>query len=305
MSRPKRARIHPEAAAVPPAVASVASDDADELHRRAVELREYRMGRGARPAGFETPVVRTTEAGTTAVTFPVLGMTCRTCEVRIAKHVERLPNVERVTASAVRGEVTVECAVPVSAAAIEQAINKAGYEIGRTPWLARDAKVWGTAGAGLLLVAAVAVIAQVTGAGDLASGAGELSSGGLLVALLLGLAAGVSTCMAMVGGLVLGLSASFTARRAARGEEAGAATALRPALVLVGGRIAGYARVRCGARRRRREPHDAATPDRRADDRGRARDDDPRHASHGAVPPDRGLVAHAADGPRLKARPWG
>ncbi len=241
MSRPKRARIYPEAAAVPPAVASIASDDADELHRRATELREYRMGRGARPAGFETPVVRTTGTGTTAVTFPVLGMTCRACEVRIGKHVGRLLNVERVTASAVRGEVMVECAVPVSAAAIEQAINKAGYEIGRTSWLARDAKVWGTAGAGLLSVAAVAVIAQVTGIGDLAAGAGDLDSGGLLVALLLGLAAGVSTCLAMVGGLVLGLSASFAARRAARGEETGAATALRPTLVLVLGRIVGYA----------------------------------------------------------------
>ena len=243
MSRSKRARTHPTATAVPPAAVATpaAHTDADALHRRAIELREYRMGRGARPAGFEAPVARTTDAGSIAVTFPVLGMTCRSCEVRIAKHVGRLPNVERVTASAVRGEVTVECAVPVSATAIEQAINKAGYQVGRTPWLARDARVWGTAGVGLLLVAAVAVIAQVTGLGDLASGAGDLSSGGLLVALLLGLAAGVSTCMAMVGGLVLGLSASFAAQRAERGQEAGAATALRPALLLVGGRVAGYA----------------------------------------------------------------
>lgn len=243
MSRSKRARTHPTATAVPPAAVAppVAHADVDELHRRAIELREYRMGRGARPAGLEAPVARATEAGSIAVTFPVLGMTCRACEVRIAKHVGRLPNVDRVTASAVRGEVTIECTAPVSAMAIEQAIRKAGYEIGRTPWLARDAKVWATAGAGILLVAAVAVIAQVTGLGDLASGAGDLSSGGLLVALLLGLAAGVSTCMAMVGGLVLGLSASFAAQRAGRREEVGAATALRPALMLVGGRIAGYA----------------------------------------------------------------
>jgi sulfite exporter TauE/SafE/copper chaperone CopZ len=243
MSRARRARTVPKAtAAVPAAVASPSpGTDSDEVHRRAVELREYRMGRGARPAGFQAPMARTTQSGMIVVTVPVLGMTCRACEIRIAKHVGRLPNVERVAASAVRGEVMVECAVPVSAAAIEQAINRAGYEIGRTPWLARDAKVWGTAGAGLLLVAAVAVIAQFTGLGELASGAGDLSSGGLLVALLLGLAAGVSTCMAMVGGLVLGLSASFAAQRAERGEVAGAATALRPVLLLVGGRVAGYA----------------------------------------------------------------
>jgi len=130
----------------------------------------------------------------------------------------------------------------VSAAAIEKAINKAGYEVGRTPWLESDPKVWMTAGAGVLLVAVLAVLAQVTGIGDLASGAGELSSGGLVVALMLGLAAGVSTCMALVGGLVLGLSASFQAGRVATGAGTGnAAAQMRPALVFVGGRIAGYA----------------------------------------------------------------
>ena len=211
---------------------------AEELHRRALELREYRTGRGARPAGLDAPRAVATSAGTISVTLPVRGMTCRSCEVRIARLVGKLPDVERVSASAVRGQVTVESTAPVSPAAIERAINKAGYEIGHTPWLERDPKVWMTAGLGILLVAALAVIAQVTGLTDLASGAGDLSSGGLVVALLLGLAAGVSTCMALVGGLVLGLSASFQAGRAA---DLGAVAQMRPSLVFVGGRIAGYA----------------------------------------------------------------
>ena len=79
--------------------------------------------------------------------------------------------------------------------------------------------------AGIALVAALAVLAQVTGLADLASGAGDLGSGGLVVALLLGLAAGVSTCMALVGGLVLALSASFQARRTALGIPDGGALA--------------------------------------------------------------------------------
>jgi sulfite exporter TauE/SafE/copper chaperone CopZ len=213
-------------------------NDPDEIHRRATELREFRLGRGVRPAGMDAPKTQVTDAGTMAVTFPVMGMTCRSCEVRIAKFVGRLPNVEKVTASAVRGQVTVESSGPVSPVAIEKAINKAGYEIGRTPWLAGDPRIWATAGAGVLLVAAIAVLAQVTGLGDLAAGAGDLSKGGLVVALLLGLAAGVSTCMALVGGLVLGLSAAFGAGRS---EGARGVAAMRPAVVLVGGRIAGYA----------------------------------------------------------------
>ena len=215
--------------------------DADELHHLAVERREYRMGRGPRPAGMDVPRSIVTEDGTISVTLPVMGMTCRSCEVRIARHIGRLPNVEKVTASAVHGRVVVESSAPVSPAAIEQALNKAGYEIGRTPWLENNPRVWATAGAGVLLVAALAVMAQVTGLGDLASGAGDLSNGGLLVALMLGLAAGVSTCMALVGGLVLGLSAAFQAGRTAAGVAPRRVAQMRPALVFVGGRIGGYA----------------------------------------------------------------
>jgi sulfite exporter TauE/SafE/plastocyanin domain-containing protein/copper chaperone CopZ len=230
-----------QAAANPPAVEpgiGAGPNDPDEQHRRALELREYRMGRGGRPAGVDAPRSQVTGAGTIATTFPVMGMTCRSCEVRISTHVGRLPNVERVSASAVKGQVVVESSAPVSAADIEKAINKAGYEIGRTPWLVSDPTVWATAGLGVLLVAALAVVASKTGIGDLANGAGDLSQGGVLVALLLGLAAGVSTCMALVGGLVLGLSAAFGASRPAGSS---AATQLRPALVFVGGRIVGYA----------------------------------------------------------------
>ena len=215
--------------------------DADELHRLAVERREQRMGRGTRPAGSSIPRGTVTDAGMISVSVPVMGMTCRACEVRIARHVGRLPSVARVSASAVHGRVVVESSARVSPAAIEQAINRAGYEVGRTRWLERDPKVWMTAAGGAVLVAAVAVLAQVTGLADIASGAGDLSSGGLVVALLLGLAAGVSTCMAMVGGLVLALSAGFQARRTAAGDaNQGAATLMRPALTFMAGRIAGY-----------------------------------------------------------------
>lgn len=210
------------------------SDATDELHRRAVELREIRMGLRAQSA---SPKAQVTAAGTVSMTFPVAGMTCRSCEVRINRFVGRLPGVEAVKASAVKGSVTVECSAPVAASAIEKAINQAGYALGRTPWLASDAAVWATAGVGVLLVAALGIAAGTTGVADLASRAGDIAQGGLVVALLLGLAAGVSTCMALVGGLLLGLSAAFQAGR----PSSGGAAAMRPSLVFVGGRIAGYA----------------------------------------------------------------
>jgi len=182
-----------------------------------------------------------TATGLISTTVPVAGMTCRTCEVRIQRFVGRLPNVKGVRASAVHGRVEIESTAPIPALAIAKAIGAAGYEVGRTPWLAGDPVVWLTAIAGVALVGALALVAQVTGLTEIASGTGDLSQGGLVVALLLGLAAGVSTCMALVGGLVLALSASFQARRAASGIRGGGIGAqMRPALVFIAGRIVGY-----------------------------------------------------------------
>jgi sulfite exporter TauE/SafE/copper chaperone CopZ len=191
----------------------------------------------------KAPIARATKTATESVSTTVLvaGMTCRTCEVRIQRFVGKLPNVQQVRASAVHGRVEIESTASVPAAAIAKAINAAGYEVGRTPWLASDPSVWLTAVAGIALVFVVAVLASVTGLTDLASGAGDLAQGGLIVALLLGLAAGVSTCMALVGGLVLALSASFQARRTTIGNpDGGVMSSMRPALVFIAGRIVGY-----------------------------------------------------------------
>ena len=229
-----------------PATASPPAEDAavatDLPFRLAVDDVLARMAaeRSAPPAAG--PAMPAATAGPISTTVPVAGMTCRTCEVRIQRFVGRLPNVQHVAASAVHGRVEITSSAPIPPAAVENAIRAAGYEIGRTPWLAADPSVWLTAITGIVLVAALAAIAQVSGVADLASGAGEIGSGGLLIALLLGLAAGVSTCMALVGGLVLALSASFQARRAAAGAaDAGLGARMRPGLAFMAGRILGYA----------------------------------------------------------------
>ena len=177
-----------------------------------------------------------------STTVPVAGMTCRSCEHRIERHVAKIEGVERVSASAVHGKVEIESRQRIPAAAIERAIGAAGYTIGRTPWLSGDRDTWLTAIAGIVLVGVLIVLASITGLADLANGIGDLSSGGIAIALVLGLAAGVSTCAALVGGLVLALSAAFEQRRGAEGSAVAPVVArLRPALVFVAGRIAGYA----------------------------------------------------------------
>jgi sulfite exporter TauE/SafE len=94
------------------------------------------------------------------------------------------------------------------------------------------------------LVAAlfVAVLVWAVGMGDLTSRVGDLSTGGLLLVLALGLAAGVSTCMAMVGGNVLAISASAAGRSAAKGKgtRGTVGTVWRTNLAFQAGRIGGF-----------------------------------------------------------------
>jgi sulfite exporter TauE/SafE len=61
------------------------------------------------------------------------------------------------------------------------------------------------------------------------------------LAALLGLAAGVSTCMALVGGLVLALSAAAAAGRGDDEDDPSIAARLRPTATFLAGRVAGFA----------------------------------------------------------------
>jgi sulfite exporter TauE/SafE/copper chaperone CopZ len=179
-------------------------------------------------------------ADTVTTIVPVEGMTCRTCERRIERTVGRIPTVESVTASATHARVEVVSAGPLADGALAAAIEAAGYRVGRTPWLTREPRTWLAVAGGLALVIAIALAGELTGLASLASGAGSISEGGLVVAGLLGLTAGVSTCMALTGGLVLALSAAFAASRPAA-DGASIVLRLRPTAVFLGGRIVGFA----------------------------------------------------------------
>lgn len=170
------------------------------------------------------------------ITLPVAGMTCTACERRIAKALRSLPGVISASASARRGTASLITTSQASRASIEVAILTCGYRLGGSPWLNPDRKVWRSAGVAAIFVS---VLVWVVGAGDIAGRFGDLSKGGLLLVLALGLAAGVSTCMAMVGGIILAISASAAGRSKAKGSAARSA-ALRVNLTFQAGRIVGF-----------------------------------------------------------------
>lgn len=183
-------------------------------------------------------------------TFAVDGMTCRACEVRVQRSLVRVPGVESVRADAARGIVTIVAASPVPRDAVAAAITRAGEDYrlasgSRRAWLTRDRTVWRDLAVSAALVGALALAVSATGAGTLADRVGgSVTSGSLGVVALLGLAAGFSTCMALVGGLVLAFSARAAQSADGRGaEERGASTAARwrSHLAFNAGRVVGFA----------------------------------------------------------------
>ncbi|KGM13828.1 urease accessory protein UreH domain-containing protein [Cellulomonas bogoriensis] len=170
-------------------------------------------------------------------TVPITGMTCRACEVRVGKALRKVPGVDQVSVSASRGRATVTTSADIPRARLVAAIEKAGYRVGdeERAWLSRDRAVWRDVAVAAVVVALLAAVATAAGLDELAGGL-DVGSGGLVVAVLLGLAAGLSTCMALVGGLVLAVSA----RHAERHPQAGPWERLRPHLAFNLGRVVGF-----------------------------------------------------------------
>jgi sulfite exporter TauE/SafE/copper chaperone CopZ len=169
---------------------------------------------------------------------PIKGIRCRSCELLVEEQLKSIPGVTDVCVSQTRGQATIEHGADIpSRSDIEAAVKKAGYAIGKdesAPWLSRDIGDWRTLGLAALILLGLYVLAD---AARLTRMSVPTESAGPAVALVVGLVAGVSTCMALVGGLVLGLSA----RHAALHPEATGRQKFVPHLWFNFGRVAGFA----------------------------------------------------------------
>jgi sulfite exporter TauE/SafE len=124
-----------------------------------------------------------------------------------------------------------------SNAEIEAAVKDAGYEIG-TPekknWLSKDFSDYRNIGTAALILLAVYYAARGLGLTNLSIETQNATYG---LAFMIGLVAGISSCMALVGGLLAGISA----RHSERHPEATSWQKFRPHLYFNFGRVAGYA----------------------------------------------------------------
>lgn len=145
-------------------------------------------------------------------TVRIKGMTCAACEETVGSAFAALPGVSFASASVRAGTVHLRGDAIPTDDALSSALAQTPYSLGMRAWLSRDASVWRDLGWGAVavtaLILAMALWDPSSRVGNLTGG---LGIGSAMLVLGLGVAASLSTCMAIVGGLVLSLSASSPA----------------------------------------------------------------------------------------------
>jgi uncharacterized protein len=172
------------------------------------------------------------------INISIRGMHCRSCELLVEEEVCKIPGVKKAEVNHKTGEARVwfQGQSPTRPE-LSKAVQEAGYELGEKenlPWISKslpDYKLLLNAVAILLFIF---ILAKWLGLSNLSANFGEK---GIAVAGVVGVVAGFSSCMALIGGLVLGLSA----RHAEIHPEAGGWQNFRPHLFFNLGRVVGFA----------------------------------------------------------------
>lgn len=145
-------------------------------------------------------------------TIPIKGMHCRSCEILVEDELLKIPGVKKAQVSEKKGQAILYCKNEIQDKKIERAIIEAGYSIGtneKKPFFSKNlADYIDVIICGIILII-VYVVTNELGILKLFSLKSN-NYASLPVVFLVGLTAGLSTCMALVGGLVLATSARFS-----------------------------------------------------------------------------------------------
>ncbi len=172
------------------------------------------------------------------IVLPINGMHCKSCELSIEDNIKRINHVSKVSVSHTSGQAKIwfEHTKP-SLAAIHQAVADTGYLVAapkKKYWVSHDPMTYFYLGCAAAILAFLYVLAANSGLGNIARTVTTQSIG---MAPVIGLVAGLSSCMALIGGLVLALSA----RHAEAHPEATKLQKFRPHVFFNLGRILGFA----------------------------------------------------------------
>jgi sulfite exporter TauE/SafE/copper chaperone CopZ len=170
----------------------------------------------------------------------ISGMHCRSCEILIEDELKKIPGVNEAYVNHKNGTATIKFAGDLHETDVIRAVESAGYTYGRSDGkekklISFDARIYRELGIAGVVSLGLFLLAKQLGLFNLSAGvSGNYSS--LPVVFLIGITAGVSTCMALVGGLVLGSSARFAKKH----PEASGMGKFKPHLFFNLGRILSY-----------------------------------------------------------------
>lgn len=176
------------------------------------------------------------------MTVPIIGMHCRSCEILIEEKLGEIPGVRQVNVRYKQGMASISFdSKKPDIEAIKTAIRDAGYAVGvseKAPFFSRDISEYRDLGIAILVLLAVFVAAKNFGLVGALPFSPVSSSGKATPTLifLIGLTAGISTCMALIGGLVLGVASRYAEKH----PESTAIQKFRPHLFFNLGRVVSY-----------------------------------------------------------------
>ena len=143
-------------------------------------------------------------------TIHVSGMHCHSCELLIEEELLKVPGIQKAVVKQNKGTADIYFQGQLDESLFDQAVCNAGYTLGldNKPFFSKNINDYKELFLSFLLIFNLFFLAKSLGILNIDTNhAGNYSS--LPVVFLVGLTAGISTCMALVGGLVLGASANF------------------------------------------------------------------------------------------------
>lgn len=141
----------------------------------------------------------------------IKGLHCHSCEILTQNCLLKIPGVTKAIVNRKKGTAEIFSEKTPDFADIEKAVNDAGYQIGKEEktFITKDNNNYIELTIASLL--AFILLYTVTNTGVLnATLSNNQNYTNLSVVFLIGLTAGLSTCMALVGGIVLGLAAKYS-----------------------------------------------------------------------------------------------
>jgi len=141
----------------------------------------------------------------------ITGMHCRSCEILIEEELKKIKGVTDVSVSHKDGIADISFKDKLNNYDVRNAIECAGYCIGenaKLPYFSKNKRDYIELGIAFFIVVLLYLVAKQFGIFGL-TGLIKGNYGSLPVVFIVGLTAGISTCMALVGGLVLGISSKF------------------------------------------------------------------------------------------------